>query len=40
LSVVVFVPHPKEENSVYPSKSSEEKGMTTAKKGTHNTIKK
>lgn len=31
LCVVVIVPHPREEDSVYPSKSSEEKGMTTAK---------
>jgi len=37
--VVVVVRHPREEDSVYPSKSSEGKGMTTAKKGTHNTIK-
>jgi hypothetical protein len=32
LCVVVVVPHPREEDSVYPSKSNEEKGMTTAKK--------
>jgi hypothetical protein len=39
LCVVVVVPHPREEDLVYQSKSSEEKEMTTAKKGTHNTIK-